>query len=207
MQFRRHSKHSILEPDPSGLSRRTLLKRGGALAGGAALLGAAPSVMAASETLKLDVACDGGTLRINRSNDVEPNAPVRQGDPFIVQGRIYPDGTIEQGLSGPHQAGSIGHWICRGWFYYGIEAIAGGAVPHLVTTQLYLLDNFDGLVSDGMEGGITVVRAITGGYGRYSGARGQITEAEVGGNDTTLDFGGGITMPAFNIHFEFQIDT
>lgn len=203
----RFSEPSNPQADRSALSRRTLIKRGGFLAGGAALLSAAPSALAASETLKLDVACDGGTLKINRSNDVELDAPVRRGDPFIVQGRIYPEGTIEQGLSGPHQEGSIGQWICRGWFYYGIDEIAGGAVPHLVTTQLYLLDNFDGLVTDGMEGGITVVRAITGGYGRYAGARGQVTEAEVGGNDTTLDFGGGITMPAFNIQFEFQIQT
>lgn len=191
------------------VSRRNVLKRGSALAGATALIGGtqfAGSVSAATDTLTLDVACDGNTWVINRSPGVEPNAPVRRGDPFIVQGRIYPGGTIEQGLTGASQEGSIGQWVCRGWFYYGLDEIAEGAVPHVVTSQLYLFDSFNGLVSDGMEGGIYVVRAVTGGYGKYRGVRGQVAETEVEPNDTTLDLGGGVFAPAHNIRFEFQLE-
>jgi hypothetical protein len=210
------------------VSRRQVLKRGGLLAGAGAgaLLAGGPLAAAANEAsaperggsvqpasvlagpdagiLELDVACDGNTFVINRSPGVDPDAPVRRGDPFLVNGRIYPAGTIDARLEGPRQAGGIGTWICRGWFYYGLEDIGAGAVPHVVTTQLYLLDDFDGLVSDGMEGGIQVLRVITGGYGRYSGARGHIIEDEVATNNTMLNLGGGVLSPAPNIKFLFH---
>ena len=159
---------------------------------------------AETETLRFDVACDGNTFIINRSPGVESDAPVRRGDPFLVNGRIYPEGTIDRGLVRPRQDGGIGTWICRGWFYYGLDQIAEGAVPHVVTSQLYLLDSFDGLASDGTEGGIKVLRVVTGGYGRYSGARGYVVQDEVATNDTLLNLGGGVLAPAPNIKFEFH---
>ncbi|MFW6074445.1 MAG: hypothetical protein ACOC9Y_02550, partial [Chloroflexota bacterium] len=109
-----------------------------------------------------------------------------------------------QGLEQPNQEGSIGTWICRGWFYYGLEEMGEGAVPHVVTTQLYLLDNYDGLISDGIEGGLYALRPVTGGYGQYAGARGFVEEDEVATNATELHLGGGFSMPAPNIWFRFH---
>jgi hypothetical protein len=80
-----------------------------------------------------------------------------------------------------------------------------GAAPHAVTTQLYLLDNFDGLVSDGVEGGAFALRPITGGYGSYQSAGGEVGQLEVEENDTTLDLGDGILGPAPNIRFDFTL--
>lgn len=213
------------------VSRRAMLKRGGALAGAITLLGggqlaasaAGPAFTAgagsssqddgsaqlatyAAETaLRLDVPMDGNTWVINRSPGVEPDAPVQRGDPFMVSGRIFPGGSFEAGLESAHEEGSIGTWNCRGWFYFDLAEIGEGAVPHVVTTQLYLLDSYDGLVSDGMEGGIQVMRTITGGYGKYSGARGEVVETPMGTNDTFLNLGGGVFQPAFNVSFEFRL--
>ena len=194
------------EIERSVVSRRRIMKQAGALAGAAALLGGSQLAASAGNatTLEIDVACDGRTWRHNHLDG--PGGTVKRGDTFIVNGKVYPAGTISQGLSGPSQAGGIGTWICRGWFYHGLEEIIEGAVPHVITTQLYLFDNFDGLVTDGAEGGEFVVRSITGGYGKYSGARGVATEVDVEENDTLITLGEGIQVPATNIRFAFELE-
>jgi hypothetical protein len=190
----------------SSISRRSLVKGGGILASTTALLGGASLTSAGGHSsFTLEVACDGRTFVVVRPAGVDPDAPISRGDTFIVQGSVYPEGTIEAGLSGPTQEGRIGHWICRGWFYYGLAEMMDGAAPHAVTTQLYLLDNFDGLVSDGVEGGAFALRPVTGGYGSYRSAGGEVGQLEVETNDTTLDLGDGVLAPAPNIKFDFRL--
>src|SRR5260370_7248820 len=47
------------------------------------------------ETFTIDVACDARTYR---QNNVDPSAPgSSRGDTFIVQGKIYPGGTLPKG--------------------------------------------------------------------------------------------------------------
>ena len=123
----------------------------------------------------------------------------------MVAGKIYPEGTIESGLSGPSQEGSIGTWICRGWWFYDLAEIAEGALPHVISTQTYLLDSLDGLVSDGTEGGYDL-RQVIGGHGMYRNVRGQVAEIHVDTNDTLLNLGGGVLLPAPNIRFEFDLE-
>ncbi len=206
MLFVNSGSPSTVSNEQKALSRRSLIKGGGVLAGAGVLLGGAPLAVATGDSsLHLDVACDGRTWVVNRAAGADPDAPVERGDTFLVQGSIYPAGTIAEGLSGPTQPGRIGHWVCRGWFYYGLHAMMEGAVPHVVTTQLYLLDSFDGLVSDGMEGGTFTVRAVTGGYGKYRTAGGQVGQTEVEENNTTLALGDGVHAPAPNIRFEFSL--
>ena len=189
----------------AAVSRRRLMKRAGALAGAVAVLGGSQLAVAAGSApaLEFEVACDGGSFWLNRR---DPGATISPGDTFIVSGRIYPSGTIAQGLSGPHQAGSIGTWIHRGWFYYGFEEIFAGAAPHIISTQSFLFDTFDGLTTDGTEGGQFVVRPITGGYGMYRDARGVSKESEVGENETVVDLGNEILIPAPNLRFTFELD-
>jgi hypothetical protein len=183
-----------------------MLKQAGALAGAAAALGGGRLAAAAGDaaTLEIDMACDGATFALNR-RDV-PGATISPGDTFLVSGRIYPDGTIAQRLSGRRQPGSIGAWIHRGWFYYGFDEIVAGAVPHIVSTQQFLFDSFDGLITEGTEGGQFVVRPTTGGYGMYRGARDVSTETEAGENETVVDLGNGIFIPAPNLRFAFEFD-
>jgi hypothetical protein len=151
-------------------------------------------------TLVYDVACDARTFRLNKSGTL---MDARRGDGFIVQGKIYPAGTIPPGGTidnpGPFDPdtapGSIGTWICRGTFQFDIGEILAGANPHLYSTQLHLFENGRGLVHEGPEGGAPQVRALTGGMGRFSGAAGEVLEEPIGVNSTGL----------FNIRHTFKI--
>lgn len=150
-------------------------------------------------TLVYDVACDARTFRLNKSGTL---MDARRGDGFIVQGKIYPAGTIppggtveNPGFFNPDTApGSIGTWICRGTFNSDIGDILAGAHPHLYSTQLHLFHN-GSLVHEGPEGGAPEIRALTGGTGFFSGASGEVLEEPIGVNSTGL----------FNIRHTFKI--
>jgi hypothetical protein len=182
-----------------------MLQRGSVLAGTAALFGVAPKALAApmaATTVAFDVAWDGRTYRVNRADPTFSNQLPARGDGFIVSGKIYPDGTIAQGLASPDQPGSIGTWICRGFFNVDI---ASGKTPHVATTQVWLFDNGDGLINDGLEGGVATVRSVTGGMGAYSGMRGYAHQAAAKkGNSTFLDLGP-VKVPALNMHVIYTL--
>lgn len=144
------------------------------------------------ETLILDVACDARTFAVNGGRTL---MDAKRGDGFIVKGKIYPGGTMENpGPFNPDtEPGSIGNWICRGNFEFDISQILAGAEPHVYSTQYHLLDNGNGLVTDGPEGG-PQVRALIGGMGAYAGAIADVIEEPLGTNSTGL----------FNIRFTFK---
>jgi len=166
----------------------------------AAVLSAEPQIQSAGangkhvRTLIFDVAIDGRTWRFdNHPNpfspfDVNVLGAVRRGNSFIVQGKVYPGGTIPSGGDfvhpnsfGPDSPGSIGQWICRGVMNFDGSQILAGQVPHAITTQIFLLSQ-GALWTDGPEGGISVIRAVTGGTGQYSGERGQVRQDPLGVN-------------------------
>ncbi len=154
-----------------------------------------------NENLTYDIACDGRTIRFVRMDPAAVDQRVMRGDAFIVNGKICPGGTIEQGLNGPNQAGSIGTWICRGWIYVD-DLTDPEQVPHTATTQHYLFDDGSGLVSDGLEGGIKTARAIVGGMGSWLGASGYVSQEMVEENDTLLDLGeADVSAPNFRFAF------
>jgi hypothetical protein len=153
--------------------------------------------------LVLDISIDGRTFRLDpaalNSNPFDPPLNllgVKRGDTFIVEGKIFPGGTIPAGgafgaagVWSPDHAGSIGTWICRGTFNFSGPDILAGHLPMVYTTQIFQLAGKDGLWSDGAEGG-TTLRAVTGGTGLYSGAGGQVTQDTLGVNSagTSQDF-------------------
>ncbi len=151
-------------------------------------------------TIVLDVACDARTFRLSRGLLV-PDA--KRGDSFIVEGKIYPGGTIPPGgtLEAPGSfnpdtaPGSIGKWVCRGTFNYDLSEILAGAHPHVFATQYFLFDDGRVLVTDGPEGGGSQLRSLIGGMGAYSGAAGEVREDPFGVNSTGL----------FNIRFTFKV--
>src|SRR5262245_54187689 len=74
-----------------------------------------------SMTFTLDVAVDHATFAIVPSNGLvlQPEAAgPNRGTPFIVDGKVFPGGTLRKGsgTGDPNQAGSIGTWICKGIF-------------------------------------------------------------------------------------------
>lgn len=203
------------------LDRRRLLKHGfiwgglGATAGAIELdtATAAPGRPARGKPVVYDVACLGTTLRIILAPGAKPPVDLL-GSAFYVEGAIYHGQTIKGTGFDPSKATRLGTWICRGWFM----VTAGRGEPHVITTQEYVLGRITparlfpptSLVSSGTEGsdreGQAPVRAVIGGTGRFSGARGTVIQHGNGTNTTKLvDPALGELGPAPNFRFEFRL--
>ncbi len=135
--------------------------------------------------LRFDVAENGKRFTPDET-PVHPGGLPAYGNEFITEGYIYPYGTLD-GANGVNDDGSpefpdkvIGKWYCRGW-HVGDGALTATG-PWVVTHQLYDLGDEPGrttLASDGIELAdlnVPFRRAITGGTGRFSDARGQVTQ-------------------------------
>lgn len=223
---------------PSKLNRRNFLTLG---ASTAATLVVARSGTAGADSdghrkakgrRGIDVSCNANSIRFVGPQGPNPDNPA--GDPgphpyygasFVVQGTIYPAGTLSSlGLnSGLFPDGRaefpdlvVGNWICRGWFVGDSDgdgfitpddenARGGIFTPtgkFVATTQIYDLDlespGSQTLVSDGVELidlNTPFTRAVTGGSGRFRSAKGQVIQTAVGVNATGL----------FNFEFNFQV--
>jgi hypothetical protein len=149
----------------------------------AELLAAAQA--ADSESLSFDVACDcrtGATL----------DAGVR-GAPFMIQGKIFPPGTLPSGNASndPTQkvngVASIGDWICRGQVQgtYPPE-IAGiyNSTPFALNTQYFILNDGRALTAEGYDLATGGLLSVTGGIGGFRGAAGDIEGVIFGTNAT-----------------------
>jgi hypothetical protein len=153
----------------------------------------------AKKTLVIDVAQDANTFAFNMVN---PSATINaRGDTFIVNGTIYPGGTLPAGNANnsPNDSGGIGVWYCSGVLLADGNQLNAGVTPIVSTNQLYMLPNDQrSLVSDGIEPnvGFSNVRAVVGGTGKYRGARGSVVQQALGTNAT-----GG-----FNLRFTFNLD-
>ena len=210
------------------VDRRQWLTRAGMLtAFGALWSPAAASAQTADHgrtpNLVFDVACLGHTFRpifpgppfspvqVTPPPDLPGvGGPDSRGAVFIVEGLVYPAGTIPDGNGfNPDSVRGQGHWLCRGWFISYLDRV----LPHVVTTQEYLfglmtpeqLSPEDTLVSSGVEGAIPVAnRAVIGGTGRLRHARGDIRQVVIGLNTTVLlspEATGGAPFLAPNFRF------
>jgi hypothetical protein len=176
-----------------------------ALAGWPAVLGASDRDADDTQTFVLDVAIDAHTLGLN--NDPTAAGTPKRGTTFIVNGKIYPGGTIPSGVAAfdPDTApGSIGTWVCRGVFLADFADIFvnGSAALAFDTTQIFLLST-DGnaLFTEGFEGnvGVTTHRAVTGGTGRYRRVTGTLKQQTIGFNRN------GAADGLFDLRFTFTI--
>ncbi len=148
------------------------------------------------EMFSIDVACDGRTYR--QSDGATSVAASQRGDTFVVEGTIYPGGTIPAGenVFSPDRPGSIGRWICRGVWLISTEQLLAGASPAFFTTQTYLLpDENAQLLSEGLEGPPSTLRVVTGGTGSRRGMVGEVQQEVLGTNVTGL----------FNFRFTFRL--
>ena len=199
------------------LGRRRLVRTGGLMAGAAALL-AAPAVARAADDAtdeeSFDVALDGATMRYVKATPGHPSGLPQIGDTFIVFGSIYPAGTFEAGNLNPDQPGAIGRWVCRGSIQVDLTT---EEVPHAVTTVQHVLGEglsaaggpigpaHDVIVHEGFEGGLPEgTRSITGGTGKYAGARGEVVQVFRGANDTLIQVAPEIAVPAPSYTFTFR---
>ena len=178
-------------------------------------LAAAPAARTINEDIQgswprkfvVDVALDGPTWRMNDgTNPFFPQftGQLFRGNTFIVSGKIYRGGTLKSGgdfgrsdnPAGPETPKPIGTWVCRGAFNLDIGEIAAGGFPHVTSTQVFTFDSGGTLVSEGPEGGATVVRAVIGGTARFASARGEVVEEPLGVNTSNL----------FNVRFYFDLN-
>lgn len=120
---------------------------------------------------------DKGTLRftVDVAEDfslfvytpVVPGDIPQRGSTFVTEGNLFPAGTIEGDGAGfdPSSAGAIGKWYCRGIHLVSAADIPGAPL-WVDTAQLFQLpDQERSLASDGLEGSVPVLRAVTGGTG------------------------------------------
>lgn len=148
---------------------------------------------ASDQVLQLDVVMDGTSFFFE--GDVDAQGCPARGTPFVIEGYIYPGGTLDTygDLSGVLPDGSpefpelvMGHWTCSGWHLLDGSATSGAVV---VTRQTFDLDlehpGRDMVVTQGIEladKGLPFERVIAGGSGRFNGLSGQMTQVLVGGD-------------------------
>lgn len=132
----------------------------------------------------VDVAFDGPTLSINTDSPAVP-----RGTTFILNGKIFPGNSLPSGTASnsPDDPGSIGDFYCRGTLNFDLADILAGAPGselEVVTTQFFQFNDGRGLTTEGLEGGVPTVRAITGGTDSFSGASGEMHVERIGTNAT-----------------------
>lgn len=166
-----------------------------------AVLGLPPAAKAAGDphTLAFDIACDC------RTGAGGPN----RGDPFIINGKIFPAGTLPTGSATNDPTlpvngiAPIGNWICRGQNSFPLPplppaiASAYSTTPFAFFDWYFILNDGRGLTAAGHPISETMSGlSVTGGIGSFSGASGEIRATGFGTNATGC--------PNFRVKFSFQ---
>lgn len=165
-----------------------------------------------------------------RSQDGFLQSDIR-GSTFYFEGLVYSGGTIPDpseeepdGVVWDFESPPIGSFFDRGWVLINNKS-DGPYIPrpdpHLLSHADYYLGGVVGpenltpndmLATVGMENGTppndVVTRAVVGGTGRYSTARGQVVQRRIGRNTTRirgLDLPGGFEPPSPNFRLTFEL--
>ena len=167
------------------ITKITLFALGLATLSSLAILGLPAVVKAANGNIfNFDVACDC------RTGDDTFTTGGNRGDAFLVNGKIFPAGTLPTGTASndPTQpvngVASIGDWICRGQVagvFPPTVAPAYALTPPYLYTQYYILKNGT-FFTEGYSVGEGGQSAVTGGFGGYSGASGDLVAQVIGTN-------------------------
>ncbi|NJN16158.1 MAG: hypothetical protein HC822_07715 [Oscillochloris sp.] len=167
-----------------------------------ALIAAAPAAYAGiaergrTETIAFDVAEDMTRFIFDQDVVYDDGLPA-DGSSFITRGYIYPAGTLscddEGTCNGVNADGSpefpelvFGEWICSGYMINDAGHATAGV--WVFSTQFFQFGQDVGaktIVTQGYEladVGVAISRAITGGTGNYSDARGEGTQTMLGLN-------------------------
>jgi hypothetical protein len=110
-----------------------------------------------------------------------------RGSFFVTEGRVFPAGTIvDDGATfDPNRSGHIGIWVCRGTHLVAANEIPAASL-WVSTAQLFVLgrQGKEQLATEGVEGGGTITRIVTGGAGNYAGWVGEQRQTFLGFNST-----------------------
>jgi hypothetical protein len=150
------------------------------------LAGAANDKSAPNDTIvfTVDIAEDFSLFypTLVRPSDTQPE----RGSFFVTEGNIFPGGTIEGDGAAfdPNSEGALGRWFCRGTHLVSATEFPTSARA-VHTAQLYLFpDESRSIATEGVEGNVPVLRAVTGGTGRFSGYVGEQRQELLGFNAT-----------------------
>jgi len=146
------------------------------------------------KTIEFDVSEDMNRFIFDKDVVYEDGMPA-DGSSFITRGYLYQPGTLKGDGDGMNADGSpqypdnvIGEWICQGYMINDAGHAKGGV--WVFSTQFFQFGDKPGattLVSQGYEladVGVAISRAITGGTGEYSDARGEGEQTMLGLNAT-----------------------
>ena len=117
-----------------------------------------------------------------RPTDTQPE----RGSFFITEGNIFPGGTIKGDGStfDANRGGALGRWFCRGTHLVSATEFPTSARA-VHTAQLYLLPSESAsIATEGVEGNVPVLRAISGGTGPFKGYIGEQKQRMLGFNAT-----------------------
>ncbi|MEM7129558.1 MAG: hypothetical protein AAF702_24710 [Chloroflexota bacterium] len=144
-----------------------------------------------TKVIEFDVAEDMNRFIFDKDVAYEDGMPA-DGSSFITRGFLYEVGTLD-GTNGINPDGSpefpdkvVGEWICQGYMINDAGHATGGV--WVFSTQFFQFGDEPGaetLVTTGYELAdieIPIARAITGGSGEYSSARGESTQMLLGLN-------------------------
>jgi len=149
------------------------------------------SPMAETEVIQFDVAEDMNRFIFDQDVVYEDGMPA-DGSSFITRGYLYEYGTLIDG-SGVNPDGSpefpdqvIGEWICQGTMINDAAHATTGV--WVFSTQFFQIGNEPGAQTITTQGyeladiDVAVARAITGGTGEFSMARGESSQTFLGLN-------------------------
>ena len=138
------------------------------------------------KTFTIDVALDAGTLVVNHVDPSQPPMEQFRGDTLVIDGTVYPGGTLPSGLNAsndPNGPGGIGKIRCRALILVPSADVTTPGASFV--TELYSLPNDDRiLLVDGLGANLfkTVRRAILGGTRDFEGITGDAIETNLGTN-------------------------
>jgi hypothetical protein len=150
----------------------------------------------ATETFTIDVAQDIKTNAQNNVNGSTGSDIFARGDTGIIDGTIYPGGTIPMGQpkNDPKAPGGIGRYTWVGTYATDtagfLKAVARilGAPPVLAsaTEEFYLPDDKSAILTGGAwpNAFFTVQRPVLGGTGRFRYMVGETRELNIGENSS-----------------------
>lgn len=155
-----------------------------------ALLAGAGIAVAGTAPTSFDVAEDL-TRFVYASEPVFEDGMPAFGNPFITQGYIYEDGTLDGGAEGTLPDGSpafpdkvIGRWTCDGYFVgEGARTTTGAMV---MTRQIFEFDTGEILINQGAELAdidVAAPRVVTGGTGVFAEIGSEMRQTLLGMTD------------------------
>jgi hypothetical protein len=175
----------------------------------ACLAGLVPGFTPMTELLAAAQAAGDNVLSFDVACDCRTGSPGffsgTRGDVFIVNGRIFPAGTLPSGTAtnDPTEpvngVGPIGNWMCRGQVtspFPPAVASAYASVPFALNTQYFVLNDGQALTAEGYAIPTGELLSLTGGIGGFSGASGFVEEGPFGTNVTGC--------PNFRARFRIQ---